>query len=104
MVQWLGLHAFTAEGMGPIAGRGNRFYKLRGRAKKEKKGILPFNLDWFVTGFDQQSTEEMVQCQFCASVSRVVSFYQLSEKPAIWLSWIAFMDETPCHTRKKDTL
>ena len=39
MVQWLGLHAFTAEGMGSIRGRGTKIpqavrYGQKGKKKK----------------------------------------------------------------------
>ena len=37
MVQWLGLHTFTAEGVGSIFGQETRFYKPCSVAKKKKK-------------------------------------------------------------------
>ena len=37
MVQWLGLHAFTAEGMGSIPGRGTKILQATWAATKKKK-------------------------------------------------------------------
>ena len=37
MVQWLGLSAFTAEGLGSMLGQGLRSHKPHGTAKKRKR-------------------------------------------------------------------
>ena len=40
MVQWLGLPAFTAEGLGSIPGRGTKILQATGsKAKKRKKNV-----------------------------------------------------------------
>ena len=46
--QWLGLHAFTAEGVGSIPGRGTKIPQAVQRSKKkEKKNTSVFlNCDW----------------------------------------------------------
>ena len=44
MVQWLGLHASTPEGMGSIPGRGIKFLQVSGPSQKKKNG-LPSGLD-----------------------------------------------------------
>ena len=38
-MQWLGLHVFTAKGVGSIPGQELRSHKLHGRAKKNKTRI-----------------------------------------------------------------
>ena len=43
VVQWLGLHAFTAEGPGSILVGELRSHKLHGAAKKKKKGQNNYN-------------------------------------------------------------
>ena len=37
VVQWLGLQAFTAKGMGSIPGRGTKILEAEQRSKKKKK-------------------------------------------------------------------
>ena len=40
MVQWLGLHASPAGGMGSIPGRGIKFPQVSGPSQKKKNGLL----------------------------------------------------------------
>ena len=42
-VQWLGLHAFTARGLGSIPGRGTRISQITRRSQKKKWGTLLFH-------------------------------------------------------------
>ena len=43
MVQWLGLHAFTAEGQGSIPGWGTRIPQATRRGQKKKNRICPIH-------------------------------------------------------------
>ena len=46
MVQWLGLHTFTAEGLGSVPGRRTKTLQVRGAAKKKKIALFTIAKIW----------------------------------------------------------
>ena len=56
MVQWLGLHAFTAEGPGSIPGQGTKIPQAvsRGQKKKKKSRFYPERYGQLSAAFKQR--------------------------------------------------